>query len=131
MQFHLDHIIPRSRWNEYVEDRIAGLTPLAGRRGPDHWENYVWSCPFCNTRKGNRVTVRLRDSTVRLFDPRHDRWSDHFGFSQAHLFIVGRTPIGEASERVLGFNGAGLDGPLGVRHQFIVNDLYPPAWIAR
>jgi hypothetical protein len=49
-------------------------------------------------------------------------------FANMHLHLIGKTPVGQATERVLGFNDADLDGPLGVRHQLILNGHYPPPW---
>ena len=49
-------------------------------------------------------------------------------FANMHLHIVGKTPVGQATERTLRFNDPGLEGALGVRHQLIVNGHYPPPW---
>jgi hypothetical protein len=39
---------------------------------------------------------------VRLFNPRSDRWSEHFAL--VGFEILGLTPIGEATARILEFN---------------------------
>ena len=52
-------------------------------------------------------------------------------FANMHLHLIGKTPVGQATERVLGFNDADLDGPLGIRHQLILNGHYPPPWALR
>jgi hypothetical protein len=39
---------------------------------------------------------------VRLFNPRTDRWSDHFEWAGARL--IGRTPLGRATVRTLFMN---------------------------
>ena len=66
--------------------------------------------------------------SYRLFDPRHDRWTDHFGFIHQYLFIVGISAIGNATIEALRMNDARLDGPLGSRHDAIVQGQYPPSW---
>jgi len=62
----------------------------------------------------------------RIFDPRHDSWPEHFVFASHHLAIIGVTLVGVATEKVLNFNGGGLDGPLVTRHDDIVSGRYPP-----
>lgn len=109
-QFQIDHIIPPARG------------------GRDHLDNFAWCCPFCNRAKGQHVTFRVGRRASRLFDPRRDRWEEHFVFAHHHLFIVGVTAIGEATERALGFNDNRLDGPLGARHDAVMVDRYPPPW---
>src|SRR5579884_3178012 len=48
--FHVEHIIPPGLWADYVAGRLAGVPPQPDRGGPDHIDNYAWSCPFCNGR---------------------------------------------------------------------------------
>ena len=76
--FHLDHVRPVSR------------------TGPDDVDNRAFSCPTCNLAKSNRTTLLDPETgaSVPLFNPRQDRWTDHFGFEG--LYIVGLTPIGRA-----------------------------------
>jgi hypothetical protein len=64
----------------------------------------------------------------RLFDPRRDAWTDHFGFFHHHLFVVGLSAIGSATVQALRMNDSRLDGPLGPRHEAIVHGQYPPPW---
>ncbi len=76
--FHVEHIIPNS----------AG--------GSDDLVNLAWACPSCNLKKSSRTTAvdpEVQD-VVDLFNPRTDRWDDHFAFSG--YVVVGRTPIGRA-----------------------------------
>ena len=40
----------------------------------------------------------------RLFDPRADRWNDHFAWSADGLELVGVTPVGRATVNALGLN---------------------------
>ncbi len=128
--FHVEHIIPPGLWSDYMSGRLPGVAPQPGRGGPDHIDNYAWSCPFCNGRKKDRVVLGLGRGATRFFDPRYDRWPDHFVFlpASAYLLIEGVSPEGKATEIGLGLNEGGTDGPLGTRHVLIVKGEYPPPW---
>jgi len=68
-------------------------------------DNLAYACAFCNRNKGSDLgTLDAEGRLVRLFDPRRDAWSDHFAFDG--LSIGGRSPKGEATVRLLGFNDA-------------------------
>lgn len=72
--------------------------------GPTTLENLAYACAFCNRQKGSDVgSVSKRTGEfVRFFNPRRDRWSDHF---RLHGVVVEPlTDIGEATVRILGFN---------------------------
>jgi hypothetical protein len=103
-QFHVDHIIPSSQWEDYLGSRLREVPPDLPRRGPDHLDNFAWACPFCNVTKRQRVAQRVVRHTYRLFDPRRDRWQEHFVFLHNYLFIVGVSDIGEGTEQALRFN---------------------------
>jgi len=126
--FHIDHIIPSALWQSYVAGQIDGVPTAAGRRGPDHLDNFSWCCPLCNRNKSQQVTARVHGQSQCLFDPRHDYWPDHFVFVSHYLFIAGVTPVGLATEQALGLNRGGLGGPLGTRHEAILDGRYPPEW---
>jgi hypothetical protein len=130
-QFHIDHIIPVSGWDEYTAGDLKELGREPSRRGPHHLANFAWACPFCNGAKREQVGYRIRGKVHSLFDPRHDRWEDHFGFLHSYLFIVGLTDIGEATEKALRFNAGDIHGPLGPRHVTIWSGNYPPPWVSR
>lgn len=127
-QFHVDHIIPSSRWEEYVDGRLPEIPTEGPRRGPDHLDNSAWACPFCNVAKGQATGHRVGRNTYRLFDPRLDHWEEHFVFLHNYLLIVGESHIGEATERALQFNDSRINGPLGTRHDAILVGRYPPIW---
>ena len=59
---------------------------------------------------------------TRFFNPRTDRWSDHFRLRG--LIIEPRTPIGEVTARVFGFNE-----PKRILERRLLQHLgrYPPA----
>jgi hypothetical protein len=86
LTFHVEHIEAQ----QHVAD--------------DSLENLALACPDCNRYKGPNLTTLHPEtrSIVRLFHPRRDVWSDHFEYQGAVL--VGRTPIGEATIRLLQIN---------------------------
>ncbi len=85
--FHIEHIVPQS----------AG--------GSDTADNLALSCPSCNLSKSNRVVVPdpQTNQEVPLFNPRTDRWLDHFTWDEDWR-IVGLTPIGRATVAALNLN---------------------------
>ncbi len=85
-QFQIEHIIPPALWPDYADDRLTGVPWQPGRGGPNHIANYAWACEFCNRSKRQRVARRSGRETHRLFDPRRDRWPEHFVFLHQYLF---------------------------------------------
>ena len=77
--FHVEHVIARQH------------------RGTDEFENLALACIICNLNKGPNLTGRDldTDAVVRLFDPRVERWDDHFEIAGA--LILGRTPTGRTT----------------------------------
>ncbi len=129
-QFHVEHIIPPGLWGAFRR----GELPLRARRsdaGPDHLDNFAWSCPFCNYAKGQQVAGQVGRRAVRLFHPRRDRWATHFLLVEQHLLIVGGSDIGRVTVAALGFNDARPNGPLVARHRAILSGTYPPPWARR
>jgi len=71
----------------------------------------LWlACSGCNAHKGDRVAaLDPRTATVvRLFNPRRQRWSDHFAWTTAGDQIVGRSPVGRATVLALQLNRPSL-----------------------
>jgi len=127
-QFEVDHIVPPTLWPDYVAGRLPGVRPVSNRRGPQHLDNFGWSCAFCNNTKQRQISYQTDRHIVRLFDPRQDIWPDHFTFVHQYLFVLGTTAMGRATVSALGFNDARMEGPLGPRHDAILAGLYPPLW---
>jgi hypothetical protein len=84
--FHVEHIIAQQHG------------------GDDELDNLAWSCHRCNAYKGPNL-ASLDPQTgalVRLFHPRRDRWLEHFRIEGTT--IIGLTPSGRATIRLLRFN---------------------------
>lgn len=84
--FHVDHIIARKHG------------------GTDDFENICLACERCNAAKGSNLSGRdpATGNIERLFDPRHQEWTDHFRFRGP--VIVGLTAVGRATVDVLRMN---------------------------
>lgn len=83
---HIDHIISIKHGGQTVE------------------ENLAFACQLCNRNKGSDVGSFLFSSQhfVRFFNPRTDRWADHFYLEDG--LILPKTEVGEATIKILNFN---------------------------
>ena len=101
---HIEHIIARQHL------------------GGDELTNLCLACIHCNSHKGPNLTGIDPDTgaIVKLFNPRQDRWADHFALRGA--LIIGRTPIGRTTVYVLAMNARHR---LNVRAELIALGLYP------
>jgi hypothetical protein len=71
--------------------------------GSSALENLAYACTFCNRHKGSDVgSVSESGEFSRFFNPRTDRWADHFQLGQT--IIRPLTIIGEVTARILQFN---------------------------
>src|SRR5919197_2712894 len=71
---------------------IEHLIPRA--RGGTSDESNLWlSCPLCNGHKSDKTHAEdpQTGQTVPLFNPRTERWSEHFEWTADSLRIVGLT----------------------------------------
>lgn len=84
----IDHYIPESHGGTSDEDNL-------------------WlACPLCNSHKADRIgavdpTTRM---TVPIFNPRRERWSEHFEWIADGTVILGKTPAGRATVAALQMN---------------------------
>ena len=72
--------------------------------GATEAENLSYACTFCNRAKGADIgsVVASSNEFTRFFNPRVDRWADHFALNGA--LIEALTPVGEATAKILRFN---------------------------
>ncbi len=72
--------------------------------GPTNAENLALACFFCNSYKGPNISGLNPQTgrTVRLFNPRKDRWHRHFAWNGPYL--VGRTHTGHVTIALLEIN---------------------------
>ena len=91
--FEIDHILPRSR---------GGQTDLS---------NVALACPHCNARKWAHIDGEDPESgqLVALFNPRTQKWEDHFHWSEQQPFtLVGISAHGRATVARLQINSPAL-----------------------
>ena len=94
-----------AEWIVGTPMEIDHVTPRA-LGGPTEEDNLWLACMLCNDYKSDRVVARdpLTGKTVRLFDPRHQVWSEHFVWTPEGDRIVGQTPCGRATVVTLKLN---------------------------
>jgi HNH endonuclease len=78
--------------------------------GATHLSNLALSCLGCNNLKYNHIEARdpLTGEIVPLYNPRKDRWEEHFAWSEEIIEIVGCTPRGRATVERLQLNRPGV-----------------------
>ena len=105
--FNFEHIIPLIK---------EGLTILF---------NLAFSCGGCNAYKKDKIEAidPLTRQLCPLFNPRTDKWAEHFEWSEDDLYIIGITPIGRATVRLLKVN---REGNVNLRKLLKMADLHPP-----
>ncbi len=86
--FEVEHIVP------------------PGLGGTDEDFNLALSCRACNLYKANHLEALDPQTKVpaQLFDPRRQRWSDHFRFIEKSAIMEGLTPLGRATIEQLQMN---------------------------
>jgi 5-methylcytosine-specific restriction endonuclease McrA len=73
-------------------------------RGATHSDNLALDCAYCNAAKGPNVAGHdpLTDELVPLFNPRAQKWSEHFRWRGP--ILDGKTAIGRATVEILRIN---------------------------
>ncbi len=93
-------LIPESMtWALHTIDHI-----IAEKHGGTTADNLALACALCNSRKGSDLaSVDDQTGLIKpLFNPRRDRWSDHFELAGGR--IKPRTATGHATTQLLHFN---------------------------
>jgi hypothetical protein len=104
---------------------IEHIRPRAADGANDEFNLWL-SCAICNGHKSDRMCALDPDSgeEVPLFNPREQRWSEHFRWSEDGLRIIGLTSIGRATVIALHL----ADDPIAllVRSYWIQAGWHPP-----
>jgi 5-methylcytosine-specific restriction endonuclease McrA len=84
--YHVDHIISQKHDGKSTLDNLA------------------WACFQCNVNKGSDIAAydSATGNLTPLYNPRLQVWIDHFELQQS--LIVGKTPEGRVTVRLLQFN---------------------------
>jgi hypothetical protein len=102
-----DHIIPVSQGGETT------------------FENVCLACRSCNEFKVNSTEAvdPLTGETVPLFNPRTQKWSDHFAWSPDGIRVEGVTAIGRATVVRLRMNNPVI---IVARKRWVISGWHPP-----
>jgi hypothetical protein len=106
-QMDVEHIIPEARGGKTEEDNL-------------------WlACSDCNDHKGDRLEAPdpQTGEVVRLFDPRHQQWAEHFAWAPTGDEMIGLTPTGRATIAALKLNRALL---VDARREWVRVGWHPP-----
>jgi hypothetical protein len=105
LRFQIDHVIARQHG------------------GSDELDNLALCCGRCNRFKGPNLSGVDPESSaiVRLFNPRQDKWSEHFRWDGAT--VLGVSSQGRATIGVLTMNHP---DDVAIRLELIASDLFPP-----
>ncbi|MDX6696379.1 MAG: hypothetical protein QOF02_3982 [Blastocatellia bacterium] len=103
---------------------IEHLLPRA-RGGGNEEENLWLSCSLCNRHKGSQTSALdpLTNSAAPLFNPRLDKWSEHFRWRADGVIIEGLTPAGRATIAALKLNN---ELSVEVRRNWTLAGWHPP-----
>ncbi len=102
---------------EHIQPRSAG--------GSDDFDNLAWSCDHCNGHKAAAMHVidPVTGASVPLYNPRQDRWADHFFWAEDQVTLIGKTPTGRATISRLQLN---RESTVEARRLSILWGLHPP-----
>ena len=105
-------------YSSYQIDHVVSLK----HGGTSEFDNLAYACPLCNVYKGTDVgsIVFPTGQFTRLFNPRRDRWIDHFAVEGS--IIVPLTEIGQATIDTLQLNHSRR---LPIRELLIQQGRYP------
>ncbi|MCA9999226.1 MAG: HNH endonuclease [Anaerolineales bacterium] len=105
--FEVEHIFPRVK---------GGSTILS---------NLAFACPGCNSFKHMKTTGHdpVSREVVPLYNPRQDKWREHFAWSDDVLQMIGLTAIGRATIVTLHLNRPGL---VNLRQALFAVSEHPP-----
>ncbi len=105
--FHVDHVHPVAH---------GGRTEL---------DNLALACVSCSLRKGARKSAidPQTGEQVRLFNPRQDRWDEHFVWTE-DVVLTGLTQIGRVTVEALGLNRPLIQA---IRHVEMELGRHPPS----
>ncbi|MCB0125696.1 MAG: HNH endonuclease [Caldilineaceae bacterium] len=99
-----EYCLSPADWSPEIFE-IEHVRPL-GAGGTTELSNLAYACPACNRYKQHKLSATdpVTDQTTHLFNPRTERWSEHFRWSEDLTTIVGVTIIGRATVVTLRMN---------------------------
>lgn len=105
--FSVDHIIPR----------VSG--------GKTEQENLAYACLGCNSYKSTQTSAldKAIGESAPLFNPRKQKWNDHFTWNEDLTEVIGITSIGRATIHALRLNRVNL---INLRRLLLLIGEHPP-----
>ena len=106
IRYHLKHVFPQSLG------------------GTDDLDNLALACPTCNYYKSNHLLGIDEEGVAGrpLFNPRKDRWHEHFEFDSATFQLKGKTAQGKGTINRLKMNHA---AQIEARRLWVELEIYP------
>lgn len=103
---------------------IEHITPKAAG-GSNEEENLWLACRLCNSYKGTQTHAKdpITNRNVKLFNPRHQKWSRHFAWTVNGTHISGLTATGRATVLALHLNNPYA---VTVRQAWVSAGWHPP-----
>lgn len=107
VRFTIDHVVPLS----------AG--------GANSIDNYALACFHCNRKKYKKRTGidPLSGIETSLFNPRQDKWNDHFVWSVDRCTVIGLTAIARTTIEILELNRPRI---ISIRAADVLIGRHPP-----
>jgi len=81
---------------------IEHIIPIS--KGGSNEESNLWlACPICNSHKAGKIEAidPVTNKVVALFNPRTQKWAEHFAWSVDGIRILGKTETGRATVKAL------------------------------
>ncbi len=103
---------------------VEHLHPLA--LGEPTIEENLWlACRRCNAFKGARTKAHdpTTAESVAFFNPRTERWDEHFAWDEGGVKLLGKTPTGRATVAALRINNSEI---VVARRQWVAVGWWPP-----
>ena len=93
--------------------------------GTDDEENLWLACRLCNAFKGIQSHGRdpITNRKIKLFNPRQQKWSRHFAWTEDRTHIVGLTACGRATVAAFQLNNIYA---VAVRQAWVSAGWHPP-----
>ncbi|MEA5620579.1 HNH endonuclease signature motif containing protein [Cronbergia sp. UHCC 0137] len=88
---------------------IEHIHPIS-KGGGTCLENLALACQGCNNHKYNKTEGKdpVNGQLVSLYDPRKQKWQEHFAWNEDYTLVIGVTPTGRATVSELRLNRQGL-----------------------
>ena len=115
----------QSRANYATETfAVEHILPIS-HGGTSELNNLALSCSGCNGHKYNKTQVPdpADGKMVPLFNPRQQKWQEHFCWNDDFTCIIGLTPTGRATVEALEMNRPGL---VNMRRLLYLVGRHPP-----